>query len=257
MKKQLLTVLLVLSLDSSAFAATYHLPLGSDTIVGTDGAGVILPPVPREGIVINLSEMRLYYYPKDSTYLKTYRVGIGKLGKTMPIERTYVSKKVVNPIWTPTPDIREYNRAKGIILPAFIPPGPDNPLGPFAIYLGASEYRIHSTIFPESIGRRASFGCIRMVEEDIRDLFPIVPVRTPVNVIDQPVILGWMGNKLYLEVHTPLEERQYAAYSYDGMVDMIERTIEGNQVAVNWQAIDYIARHHDGAPHEIGIRAGG
>ncbi len=214
----------------------------------------ILPPLPRQGIVINLSEMRLYYFVPGSGVVKTYPVGIGKVGKTIPLTHTFVARKIVNPTWTPTPDIRAYNREQGIILPANIPPGPDNPLGPYAIYLGIPEYRIHSTIFPESIGKRASFGCIRMIEADIQDFFPLVTPKTPVLIVDIPTKVGWLDNKLFLEAHPSLSERPTASTTYAGMVQLIQQTTKGQVTLVDWQLVDYIANTHDGVPHEVGVR---
>jgi L,D-transpeptidase ErfK/SrfK len=214
----------------------------------------ILPPLNRQGIVINLSEMRLYYFIPGSNIVKTYPVGIGKVGKMIPITRTFVAKKIVNPIWTPTPDIRAYNREQGIILPAYIPPGPDNPLGPYAIYLGIPEYRIHSTIFPESIGKRASFGCIRMIEADIKDFFPLVTAKTPVVIVDIPTKVGWQDNRLFLEAHPPLSERPAEIATYEGMVRLIQQSTQNQPTLVDWQLVDYIAKSHDGVPHEVGVR---
>lgn len=214
----------------------------------------ILPPLPREGIIVNLSEMRLYYFLPASGIVKTYPVGIGKIGKTIPLTRTFVTKKVLNPTWTPTENIRAFNREQGVILPSSIPPGPDNPLGPYAIYLGIPEYRIHSTLYPESIGKRASFGCIRMIERDIKDFFPIVTAKTPVMIVDIPTKIGWHGNALFLEAHRPLEERPSSSSSYEGMVNLIQASTQGEPVLIDWQGVDYIAKIHDGVPHEIGIR---
>lgn len=212
----------------------------------------ILPPLSRQGIIINLSEMRLYYFPKDSNIVKTYPIGIGKIGKTIPLTKTVVTKKVINPTWTPTPSIRAYNREQGIILPRSIPPGPDNPLGPYAIYLSIPEYRIHSTIFPESIGKRASFGCIRMHEDDIKDFFPLVSARTPVQIVDIPTKIGWQGNKLYLETHTPLQERPTFYSTYPGIVALIEEATQKKPALINWQLVLELTKIHDGTPHEIG-----
>jgi len=214
----------------------------------------ILPPIPRQGIVINLSEMRMYYFIPNSGIVKTYPIGIGKVGKTIPMINTYVAKKVLNPIWTPTENIRQFNREQGIILPEYIPPGPDNPLGPYAIYLGIPEFRIHSTIFPESVGKRASFGCIRMIQSDIQDFFPILSVKTPVSIVDFPTKVGWQNNKLFLEAHPPLEEHPNATSTYNGMVQMIQQSTQGQTTLVDWQLVDYIAKSHDGVPHMVGIR---
>lgn len=213
----------------------------------------ILPPLPHQGIVINLSEMRLYYFIPGSGLVKTYPVGIGKVGKTIPLTHTFVAKKVENPTWTPTPDIRAFNREQGIILPPNIPPGPDNPLGPYAIYLGIPEYRIHSTLFPESVGKRASFGCIRMIEADIKDFFPVVEPKTPVIIVDIPTKVGWQNGELFLEAHPALSERPTIDSTYSGMVHLIQKSTKGQPMLIDWQRVDYIARIHDGVPHAIGL----
>ncbi|MCE3239409.1 MAG: ynhG [Gammaproteobacteria bacterium] len=216
----------------------------------------LLPPLPRQGIVINLPEMRMYYYPENSADVMTFPIGIGKVGKTIPIENTRIARKVVNPVWTPTPDIRQYNREQGIELPHQMPAGPDNPLGSYAIYLRIPTYLIHSTIFPESIGRRASFGCIRMNESDIKEFFPLVRPGTAVSIINMPNKLGWNGKQLYLEAHPLLEEHSqpYQA-TLDNLVNTIEKMLPSTSVTlVNWQLVSHILRKPDGIPHEIGVR---
>jgi L,D-transpeptidase ErfK/SrfK len=216
----------------------------------------LLPPLPRKGIVINLPEMRMYYYLKDSDSVMTFPVGIGKVGKTIPIQNTAITRKVVNPVWIPPADIRQFNRDQGIELPYMMPAGPDNPLGPYAIYLRIPTYLIHSTIFPESIGRRASFGCIRMNESDIKEFFPLVSAGTAVAIINMPNKVGWSGDQLYLEAHPALEEHNTAYQSsLDGVVNSIQNTLSSKGVTlVNWQLAAYILEQPDGIPHEIGMR---
>lgn len=215
----------------------------------------ILPPLPRKGIVINLSEMRMYYYPPGSDVVKTYPIGIGKVGKTIPLAQTRIVRKVVNPVWIPPQDIREFNQKQGIELPAMMPAGPDNPLGPYAIYLGVPTYLIHSTIFPESVGRRASFGCIRMHEDDIKDFFPIVTPGTSVAIIDQPTKVGWFNNQLYIEAHSPLEESQQTA-NHNNVVTLVADAIpKDSATLIDWQMVEYLSKERDGVPHEIGFRA--
>jgi len=198
----------------------------------------ILPPLPHLGIVINLTEMRMYYYPKDSDMIMTFPVGIGRVGKTVPTGNTGIANKTVNPTWTPPEDIREFNRLQGIELPHAMGPGPDNPLGPYAIYLKVPTYLIHSTIFPESIGTRASFGCIRMNESDIKQFFPIVTPGTPVAIVDMPNKVGWQSNILYLESHPPLEERGDGGLN--GIVSTVEQSMHNSVTLVNWQAMTYV-----------------
>lgn len=217
----------------------------------------LLPPGARQGIVVNLPEMRMYYYPKGSNVVMTFPIGIGKIGKTIPIRNTSITRKVVNPSWTPPEDIREFNREQGIELPRVMGPGPDNPLGPYAIYMTIPTYLIHSTIFPESIGRRASFGCLRMNEDDIKQFFPLVTPGTPVEIVDMPNKFAWQGNNLYMESHPPLEERSTVGYAtLPGMVQTIQQNMPKNKlVIVNWQVVAYLADHPDGIPHEIGMMA--
>lgn len=232
------------------------LPDNSQLRYGTNvkvPAKFILPPLPRKGIVINIAEMRMYYYPEGSNSVMTFPIGIGKVGKTIPMGHTSITRKTVNPTWTPPDDIRAFNREQGIELPYSMGPGPDNPLGPYAIYLKLPTFLIHSTIFPESIGRRASFGCIRMHESDIKQFFPIVAAKTPVDIVYIPSKVGWDGNKLYLETHPRLQE--HADEAKGNIVSAIERSIAHNGVTlINWQAVSYLAEQRDGVPHEVGIK---
>lgn len=216
----------------------------------------LLPPLPRQGIIINLPEMRLYYFLPNSHEVMTFPIGIGRIGKTIPLIRTSVTRKVKNPIWIPPEDIREFNEAQGISLPKIMPAGPDNPLGPYAIYLKLPTYLIHSTIFPDSIGRRASFGCIRMNEEDMKQFFPKAMPGTLVEIVDMPNKIAWSGKALYLEAHPPLEERLNQDYAtLDGIVDLVEKQLPKKQLTlVNWQLVAFIASQPDGVPHVIGVR---
>lgn len=227
------------------------LPTGSSVKVP---GRFLLPALPRRGIVINLAEMRMYYYPEGSNSVMTFPIGIGRIGKTIPKGSTAVARKTVNPTWRPTENIRQFNRDQGIELPTAMGPGPDNPLGPYAIYLRVPTYLIHSTIFPESIGRRASFGCIRMHEGDIKQFFPLVKPGTPVTIVDMPTKVGWAGNHLYLETH-PLLEESNSDPSAGAIVNAIENSVADKGVTlINWQAVSYLAEQRDGVPHEIGFR---
>jgi L,D-transpeptidase ErfK/SrfK len=214
----------------------------------------LLPPVARKGIVINLPEMRMYYYPDNSDSVMTFPVGIGKIGKTIPIRNTIVARKKVNPVWIPPADIRQFNEDQGIHLPAVMPAGPDNPLGPYGIYLGIPTYLIHSTIFPESIGRRASFGCIRMNETDIKEFFPLVMPGTSVVILNMPDKVAWDGDQLYLEAHPPLEEHADAFNIHQLMNTVTDALPSHDVVLVNWPLVAYLAEQPDGIPHDIGIR---
>ena len=170
----------------------------------------VLPSAPRKGIVLNLPEMRLYYYPPKKSgqlpQVQTYPIGIGRMDWGTPLGRTTITAKTKDPSWTPTENIRREHAERGDPLPRVVPAGPNNPLGRYAMRLGIPGYLIHSTNKPFGVGMRVSHGCIRMLPEDIEYLFPQLPVGTPVAIINQPVKAGWYGGKLYLEVHPPLEE---------------------------------------------------
>jgi L,D-transpeptidase ErfK/SrfK len=155
----------------------------------------ILPNGPRKGIVINTAELRLYYYDAEDGYF-SYPLGVGRDGFLTPLGTTKIVRKKERPSWYLTPsEIRDHPE-----LPRVIPPGEDNPLGEYALYLGWPAYLIHGTNTPWGIGRRTSRGCIRMYPEDIEWLFQKVPIGTQVTVVDQPVKLGWKDGELYIEV---------------------------------------------------------
>jgi L,D-transpeptidase ErfK/SrfK len=167
-----------------------------------------------------------------------------------------ITKKVEHPSWAPPDDIREWNlKTQGIVLPKIMPAGPDNPLGPYAIYMDVPTYLIHSTIFPESIGKRASFGCIRMYEKDIKEFFPSIESGTPVAIINEPTKLGWQGKQLYIESFKPLEEHNKAVdASLEGMHQLIAETTRDRPTLVDWQGVAYLAQIRDGIPHPIGFQ---
>jgi L,D-transpeptidase ErfK/SrfK len=230
--------------------------LGAGTQVAIP-ASHILPSLTHRGIVINLPEMRMYYYASDGV-VKTYPIGIGRVGKTIPLAHTFVVRKTENPIWIPPEDIIAFNLQKGVKLPKIMPAGPDNPLGPYAIYLSIPTYLIHSTIFPDSVGTRASFGCIRMHESDIKDFYPLITNGTSVTIIDMPTKVGWEKSSLYLETHDPLEEHSSEFNAgYFGMIASIDNATGANIPAfVDWQEVADLAEIRDGTPHDIGFKIG-
>ena len=163
----------------------------------------------REGIVVNLAELRLYYYPKGEDKVIVYPIGIGQTGMHTPLKVTSVSQKIPNPTWTPTANIRKRYAAKGETLPAVVPAGPNNPMGLFAMRLsmGHGEYLIHGTNANFGIGMRVSSGCIRLRPDDIEALFNSVPKGTRVQIINEPVKVSVEPDgKRYAEVHQPLSK---------------------------------------------------
>jgi len=170
----------------------------------------VLPDAPRQGIVINLAAMRLFYFPKakagEPQKVITHPVGIGRVEWKTPEGTTRVASKKENPAWIPTPSIRKEHAKNGDPLPAVVPPGPDNPMGTHVLRLAWPSYAIHGTDKPPSIGLRGSHGCLRMYPEDIVQIYNDVPVGTPVRVVNQPRLFGWRGRMLYLQAYPTLED---------------------------------------------------
>lgn len=166
----------------------------------------ILPDAPRSGVVINLAEPRLYFYPRGSSEVITYPLGIGREGWSTPLGQTRITRKTEGPNWYPPESIRRKAEREGNPLPPIVEAGPDNPLGSHALYLGLPSYLIHGTNKERGwgVGRRVSHGCIRLYPEDIASLYHEVPVNTTVLIVDQPYKAGWLDGHLYLEIQPPL-----------------------------------------------------
>lgn len=173
---------------------------------------MLLPDVPREGIVINLPELRLYYFPKGKQEVIVLPIGIGDIGRETPEMTTTIIEKTPDPSWVPGPMVRKsWLEQQGITLPAVVPPGPDNPLGKFAMRLGYGkrDYLIHGTNKDFGVGLRVSAGCIRLRPDDIESLFKVVPIGTQVRVINQPVKIAIEPDgRRWLEVHSPLSRTE-------------------------------------------------
>lgn len=187
---------------------------GIDTWLPGEGTEVVLPtrfvlpPGPRQGVVLNLAEYRLYYFPEptrgERAVVMTYPISIGRMDWATPLGRTSVVSKVRNPSWYVPESIRAEHAAEGDPLPRIVPPGPKNPLGKHAMRLGLPGYLIHGTNRPAGVGMRVTHGCIRMFPEDIGFLFEQIPVNTPVRIINEPVKVGWDGDELVVEAHQVL-----------------------------------------------------
>lgn len=218
----------------------------------------ILPEGPRQGIVINLPEMRIYAYIKPGQPPFSAPLGIGREGLETPTGTTSVVNKRENPVWRPTARMRKEDPT----LPEVVPAGPDNPLGEHALYLGWSEYRIHGTNKPYGVGRRASSGCIRMYPEDIKALFPQIPVGTAVTVVDQPVKVAWIDDKLFVEAHSSLAqankiENEGGLPHYEMTDDdmaAIVRTAGDYAHLVDWGTVRKVIRERPGYPIVVAHR---
>lgn len=183
-------------------------------------ARYILPPAKREGVVINVAELRLYYYPDtdegETPRVETYPIGIGREGFNTPLGVTETTMKLKDPAWYPPESVRQEAKENDEPPPEVVPPGPDNPLGQHAIMLDIPGYLIHGTNRPDGIGMRASRGCIRMMPETIEALFSRIEVGERVNIIDMPVKVGHDGEHLYVQSFKPLAEQE------NGMGDLLE-----------------------------------
>ncbi len=175
----------------------------------------VLPNTERNGVVINLAELRLYHFHEvegETASVSTYPISIGKGGQwETPLTYTHITSKIANPNWYPPASIRKEHEENNDPLPEVVPPGPDNPLGDYKIGLALSGYLIHGTNVPEGIGMRVTHGCIRLHPTGIENLFNNVQVNTPVTIINQPYKVGWRENKLYVETHSEIEEQEKAA----------------------------------------------
>lgn len=167
----------------------------------------VLPDAERQGIVINIAEMRLYYFPEPQSnadpVVETYAISVGRMDWSTPLGASKITSKDANPTWFPPQSILEERAAQGRPLPKAVPPGPDNPLGKHRIRLDipGGAYLIHGTNDPRGIGMRVTHGCIRMFPEDVESLFDRVPVGTSVQIVNQPVKAGWLDDDLYVEAH--------------------------------------------------------
>lgn len=227
---------------------------GSSVIIPTQ---YVLPQAPRKGIVINLAEMRLYYFPKPQSgqpgIVMTHPIGIGREGWLTPQGKTSVISKKKNPVWTPPKSIRAEHEAKGDPLPKRVPPGPDNPLGKFALRLGMPGYLIHGTNRPWGVGMRVSHGCVRLYPEDIASLFKQINVGTPVNIVYQPFKAGIKDGILYLEAHGFLSDlKALKGEDLTGMVAAIIAVTEASISEQYWEIADRIATHHTGIATQVG-----
>ncbi len=165
----------------------------------------ILPAAERKGLILNLPEMRLYYFVSAEEVV-TYPVSIGRMDWKTPLGKTRIVRKQKSPSWYPPESVKKEAAASGEAIPDVVPPGPNNPLGEYALRLGLPGYLIHGTNKPYGVGMRVTHGCVRLLPEDIEELFQKVKVNTQVQIVNQPVKVGWLGGILYLEVHPPIEE---------------------------------------------------
>ena len=211
----------------------------------------ILPDAPRNGIVINLAAMRLFQFKGDSASLTvlTYPIGVGTEERPSPIGRMYVVRKVTRPTWYVPASIAADHRKKGDPLPAKVLPGPENPLGEYALYLSKSTYLVHGTNKPASIGLRATNGCIRLYPEAIKKLYENTPVKTPVSIVNQPYLVGQFNGVVYMEVHVPPEDLD--AVAFDKTYAKLKNIEKESGRTLDWSKVKKVLAEARGIPVPI------
>jgi L,D-transpeptidase ErfK/SrfK len=248
----------------------------------------VLPRASQRGIVVNVAELRMYYFPATepgslpegvtpgSRRVITHPISIGRMDWSTPLGVTTITGKVANPSWYPPQSIRDEHAARNDILPRVVKPGPDNPLGLHAMRLGLPGYLIHGTNKPSGVGMRVTHGCVRMFPEDIEALYRTVPVGTSVNIVNQPVKIGWTADgTLYLEAHPALMESNVDGESIavadanveeqsaEELIDAAQESpltslmrayiaaTEERRVDLDWDAAERVAQFGNGIPEAV------
>jgi L,D-transpeptidase ErfK/SrfK len=222
----------------------------------------ILPPGPRVGLVVNLPEHRLYYYPKAKKgqhhLVITYPVSIGKMDWKSPLGETSIVAKQKNPNWYPPESIRKEHARNGDPIPKVVPPGPNNPLGAYKMRLGVGDgtYEIHGTNNPMAVGMAITHGCIRMYPEDVAALFPKVPVGTKVWLINDPVKVTYVNGDLLMEAHPPVDgQGQSIEPNLDLLAKQLDRALGSSVAAIHWDFAREALQKADGMPAIVGVEA--
>jgi L,D-transpeptidase ErfK/SrfK len=230
----------------------------------------ILPNAPRDGIVINVAAMRVYYFPPnlvngkkvarkpgDRQVVYTHPIGIGKVGWSTPEGSTRTVSKQKDPVWRPTASIRKEHAENGDPVPAIVPAGPDNPLGKYKFTLGWPTYLIHGTNKPYGVGLRSSHGCIRLYPEDIETFYEMIPNGTPVHVVNQPFVFGWHQGQLYLQALSVLEDdprdwkNAQKKLLQKTFTTRIQQELKARNETVNWDNVARMTHEPRGLPLSV------
>lgn len=224
---------------------------GTDVLLPTQ---FVLPQAPREGVVVNIAEYRIYFYymVDDEQFVATLPASVGRMDWATPIGRTRIVSRVAKPSWYPPQSVREEYAADGRELPRVVPPGPDNPLGDYALRLGLPGYLIHGTNRPDGVGMRVTHGCIRLFPEDIEWLFPRTAIDMPVQIVNQPVKFGWQDDELFIEVHPELEENGERSRGMTAVTEAYVQATRERAATVDWELIAKVYRERTGVPVRVG-----
>ena len=230
-------------------------PTGAIVVIPTQ---YILPSGPRTGLVLNLAEMRLYYFHPDKALVTTFPLGIGKKNWASPLGKSTIIRKQKDPAWHPPASIRQEHLEKGDVLPLVVAGGTsENPLGRYALYLdpkglaGKGSFLIHGSNRPGGVGVRSSHGCIRLFPEDIESLYYLVPIGTQVRIIHEPYKVGWHNHHLYLESHQPLSETQFVGSDNLSRLTTLIDAATNKAHNVDWLNAKMTAKTANGYPVRI------
>jgi L,D-transpeptidase ErfK/SrfK len=217
----------------------------------------LLPNVPRQGLVVNLPDGRLYYFHGDDhnhPVVETYPISVGQMDWKTPLGVTKIVQKEKMPTWYPPKSVRAKHLQDGDVLPEAIPPGPDNPLGEYALRLGipGGAYLIHGTNKPVGVGMQITHGCIRLYPEDIEVLFRKVAVGMNVRIVNQRIKMGWLDGELYLEVHHALDGTDPKdAEDLTALTRAIVAATGTRRIGIDWPAAERVFEEATGAPIRI------
>jgi L,D-transpeptidase ErfK/SrfK len=221
----------------------------------------ILPNAPRQGVVVNIAAMRLFYFPAhkkgEPQVVITHPIGIGKVGWKTPEGVTKIVRRQKDPTWRVPVSVLKEHKENGEILDRVIGPGPDNPLGRHAFYLDWPSYLIHGTNKPAGVGLRSSHGCIRLYPEDIAQLFDMVPVGTQVRVVNQPFVFGWKNGQLYMQAFDVLEDdprdwkKAQKKLLNSSLAATLQKQLKSHNEQVSWELVSNLAHSPRGVPVPI------
>ena len=235
---------------------------GADTQVILPTA-YVLPNAPREGVVINIAAMRLFYFPPHKSgepqVVITHPIGIGKVGWSTPEGVTKIVRRQKDPTWTVPVSVIKEHRENGEELDKVIGPGPDNPLGRHAFYLQWPSYLIHGTNKPAGVGLRSSHGCIRLYPEDIAQLFDMVPVGTKVRVVNQPFVFGWQDGQLFMQPFDVLEDdtrdwkKAPKKLLNQSLAATLQKQLKAHDEQINWDLVSSVSHAPRGVPVPVSV----
>ncbi len=233
--------------------------VGREVIVPTQ---FVLPVAPREGIVVNIAAMRIFYFPPhkrgEPQLVYTHPIGIGKVGWKTPEGTTRIIARQKDPVWVVPKSVRDEHAKDGEKLPERVPAGPNNPLGQYEFRLDWPSYLIHGTNKPYGVGMRSSHGCMRLYPEDIAVFYNLVPVGTKVTVVNQPYLFGWRDHTLYLQAYAALEDDAHDWNSHRRqLLDQLQksrsqpesaRRVHAGDAQLDWQRIGTLAHNPRALP---------